>query len=520
MRQGHCIETNAMHKSVLTNISISSIIIFSASLLCEGLYRLRVDQQNIIIVMFCAVFINAALTDGYFYGIAATLAGVFIYDFLITYPRLRFSFTIGFPATFLIMLVVTLLTSTVTAKIKKQTLEAQEKEYRAELLYEVNHALFSSHDKTAVAQAAVRYMKNELDRSAALFIDILTGATPEHFICCVGEDVPEDFFFSGQQRQAVQTIAQNGDAQPPYYDNDEQPTAYYTPVICQGTLYGVFIISCATEPLTPSHLAFIDLIVGQTAQALRICELAVQQRDAIVMAEKEKIHNSFLRGISHDLRTPLTSIIGASSTFLETWKSLDISTQLHLIEGIRFESQWLLGMVENILSITRIHQSGMVISKNQEMAEEVAGQAVFQFRKRWPEADITIYPPDDILLVPMDPMLIIQVLNNLLDNTQRHTGQKKAQITVRIRRQGQYAEFIVTDNGPGVNEKAAQHLFKIQPERTGHGEDASRGLGMGLSLCKTIVEAHQGYIDACNLPHGGAQFRFGLPIEEEEENEQ
>lgn len=520
MRQSHTISIKETQRSVPMNLLIASSIVLIAALICDALYRIHVAQQNIIIVMVCAVFINAAITDGYFYGIAATLVGVFVYDFLVTYPRLGFSFTIGFPATFLFMLAVTLITSTVTVKIKNQVLEAREKEYRAELLYEVNRTLFSSHDKASVAQDAVRYMKNELHRSAALFIDFNAETAPAHFICYAENDVTEQFFLSAEQQAAVLAIAQNWDVPPPPLKEDEQPAVYYSPVVCQGALYGVFVLSCAAEPLLPSHMAFIDLIVGQTAQALRICALSAQQRDTLVVAEREKIHNSFLRGISHDLRTPLTSIIGASSTFLETWESLDISTQLHLIEGIQSESQWLLSMVENILSITRIHQSGMSINKNQEMAEEVVGEAVAQFRKRWPDADITIYPPKDILLIPMDVMLITQVLNNLLDNTQRHTGQKKPRITVRIRRQGQYAEFIVTDNGPGINEEAAQHLFKIQPKRTCHGEDASRGLGMGLSLCKTIVEAHQGYIDACNLPDGGAQFRFALPIEEVADNEQ
>ncbi len=520
MRQSHTISIKETHRSVPMNLLIASAIILIAALICDALYRIHVPQQNIIIVMVCAVFINAAITDGYFYGIVATLLGVFVYDFLVTYPRLGFSFTIGFPVTFLFMLAVTLITSTVTVRIKNQMLEAREKEDRAELLYEVNRTLFSSHDKASVAQDAVRYMKNELRRSAALFIDFNAETAPAHFICPAENDVADQFFLSAEEQAAVLAIAQNWDVPAPPLKEDEQPEVYYSPVVCQGVLYGVFALSCTTEPLLPSHMAFIDLIVGQTAQALRICELSAQQRDTLVMAEREKIHNSFLRGISHDLRTPLTSIIGASSTFLETWESLDISTQLHLIEGIQSESQWLLSMVENILSITRIHQSGMSINKNQEMAEEVVGEAVAQFRKRWPDADITIYPPEDILLIPMDVMLITQVLNNLLDNTQRHTGQKKPRITVRIRRQNQYAEFIVTDNGCGVNEEAAQHLFKIQPRRTGHGEDAARGLGMGLSLCKTIVEAHQGYIDACNLPDGGAQFRFALPIEEVADNEQ
>ena len=232
----------------------------------------------------------------------------------------------------------------------------------------------------------------------------------------------------------------------------------------------------------------------------------------MVIAETEKVHNSFLRGISHDLRTPLTSIIGASSTYLENYTELPQATRIQLVEDIQTDSQWLLSMVENILSITKIYQRNMEIKKTEEAAEEIVGEAVALFRKRYPKADITIEQSSDLLLVPMDALLVTQIINNLLDNTQRHTGNGETKVTIEMKENSGFAEFSVSDTGPGIDPDVLPELFEIRLARRGHEEDSSRGIGIGLSLCKTIIDAYGGRIEARNLPERGAKITFTLPM--------
>ncbi|MFV0399287.1 MAG: ATP-binding protein [Oscillospiraceae bacterium] len=499
--------SKGIFKQALRNILTVVVLLLAASLLCELLYRSGTGTQNIIIVMVLAVFIVAALTDGYVYGILSAIAGVFIYDFLVTEPRFGFSFALGFPVTLSTMLLVTLTTTAVTTRIKRQVKKAQEKERYAELLYEINRTLLSAGDEAAIADHALEYLTANLGRSTALYTSF-GEMEPRCYFCPAGQDVNIYFFLS---RAAIAEMAAKGQRSIHGKHSGGEHDGYYFPVMSHGAVYGVFCLSPGNGPLSPSQYSFLELIVEQTAQALHVRRLTIQQQEAVVAVETEKVRSSFLRGISHDLRTPLTSIIGASATYLENDDELPPVTKLHLIEGIQEDSQWLLRMVENILSVTKLNQNDMSIHKTEEAAEEVVGEAVALFRRRHPEASIEIQCADELFLVPMDALLITQVLSNLLDNAFRHSSTDSVCIGIGMKERNGYVEFCVFDNGQGFHSDDISHLFEIHPARKGQGEDASRGVGIGLSICKTIVVAHGGWIKADNLPDRGAQIVFALP---------
>lgn len=495
----------------------SAAILAIASFLCEALYRLGVGSQNTSIVMILAVFIISATTDGYGYSLGFALTGVLIYDFLITAPRFGFSVTEGYPITLSMMLLVSLTTSAVTARIKKHVQTAKEKEKRAEMLYDISRKLLSCRDERSIARYVIGYLKDDLQRSVALYINLGNQGSPSFYFRGAKGDVSADFFSAPEEWDAVRLAASS--QQPTGVGSGimvDQVKAYYRPVQTQGTVYGVFGISCREGPVPESHQDFLNLITEQTAQALRVQMLTAQRQEAKVAAETEKARSSFLRGISHDLRTPLTSIIGASATLLENSGTLPADTQQQLLQGIQEDSLWLMSMVENVLSITRIQQNGMRIKKNEEIAEEVVGEAVSTFRKRYPLADIQIQPPTEVLLVPMDALLITRVIHNLLDNSLRHSHCAHLQIRIQLERRENLALFIFSDNGRGIPEEALPGLFEVRPERRRPTGDSFRGLGIGLSICKAIIDAHGGWIDVHNLPQGGAQFTFALPVEPED----
>ena len=229
--------------------------------------------------------------------------------------------------------------------------------------------------------------------------------------------------------------------------------------------------------------------------------------------EKEKMRANLLRSVSHDIRTPLTSIVGSTSAVLEN-PGLSEQERRELLEDVRDEAQWLIRVVENLLSITRMGEDQARITKDPEAVEEVLGEAVRKFRRRFPNVEVTVSVPQELLLVPMDPILIEQVLANLLENAVFHG--KTSHIHITVSREKHDALFSVWNDGNSIPEKDLPTLFDGTMK---HSEstncDGKRSMGLGLSVCLAIVRAHGGTMDAQNL-EVGTEFTFRLPMETKE----
>ena len=238
-----------------------------------------------------------------------------------------------------------------------------------------------------------------------------------------------------------------------------------------------------------------------------------QQEQFRMESEREKMRANLLRSVSHDIRTPLTSIIGSTSAILET-PDLSLEQQHQLLEDVRDDAQWLVRVVENLLSITRMGEDTR-ITKQPEAAEEVLGEVARKFRKHYPDVKISVAVPDELLIVPMDAILIEQVMTNLLENAVRH-GKNTTHIALSVHQEGENAVFAVQDNGGGISPKLLPVLFSgtLRHSDTPTG-DGKRNMGLGLSVCNAIVRAHGGTMHAQNKD-GGAEFIFCLPMIEKE----
>lgn len=230
-------------------------------------------------------------------------------------------------------------------------------------------------------------------------------------------------------------------------------------------------------------------------------------------SEKEKMRANLLRAVSHDLRTPLTTIIGSSAAIADNYGTFSKDQQLELLRGIEQDAQWLLRMVENLLSVTKIDGSGVALVKTETVVEELVDAVLVKFRKRYPAQTVAVTLPDDFISVPMDAVLIEQVLSNLLENAVEHAhGMTKLELEIGLIPDG--VTFAVRDNGCGIHRDRLENLFTGY---LGSGEVRSdskrRNMGIGLSVCSTIIRAHGGKITAGNLPAGGAEFRFFLNTE-------
>ncbi len=238
-----------------------------------------------------------------------------------------------------------------------------------------------------------------------------------------------------------------------------------------------------------------------------------QQERIRYEAERERMRSNLLRAVSHDLRTPLTSIYGACSSMIENYDNIPKDKQMKLLDDVRNDSQWLIRMVENLLSVTRIDNRRIRINKNEIVLEELIDAVLVKFRKHYPSQKVHVSLPDTFISIPMDAMLIQQVLMNLLENAVFHAhGMENLWLNVDI--QDKKAVFTVSDDGCGIPASRMNGLFSGLLDSEAPTDNSRSNMGIGLSVCNAIVTAHGSELIAKNKPEGGALFTFALDMEE------
>ena len=296
--------------------------------------------------------------------------------------------------------------------------------------------------------------------------------------------------------------------------------------------YAAFSLSYSGYPVAMLSMVAISCVVCaltarvklQAAEAVRrekntkalyeLNERLNQEKTAIQLeSARETIRSNILRAVSHDLRTPLTSISGTASVLLSSPETSE--KNLAMLHDIKSDADSLIIMVENLLSVTRIQDGTIPLKKHEEMLEEVAGDAILTTRRRFPNCKVGLDLSEDILFLPMEPLLIKQVMVNLLENAIRHSGDTE-HITLHLFRQDSWAVVEVRDRGKGLSPEVCQAVQSGKPLPRSLSGDSTRGMGIGLSVCQSIIKAHGGFFAAGNNPEGGAVFRFGLPMEEAE----
>ena len=280
-------------------------------------------------------------------------------------------------------------------------------------------------------------------------------------------------------------------------------------VICVNYVftYPYFEIDFTIAGYPLSFLAFLMVSVITCA----LTSQAKQKEELRLENEKVKMRANLLRSVSHDIRTPLTSIMGATSAMLDNPQLTEAERKV-LLTDVHDDAQWLIQVVENLLSITRVGSDKAEIKKQMEAPEEVLAAVAAKFRKRYPEIKLTVRVPDEFLMVPMDAILVVQVLSNLLENAVIH-GHTTTEIHITLEKVGKFLRFAVADNGDGIPAALLDSLFDgtMKHNETAKG-DIKRNMGIGLSVCTAIVSAHGGKMTAYNTEEG-AVFRFTLPLE-------
>ena len=315
---------------------------------------------------------------------------------------------------------------------------------------------------------------------------------------------------------------------------DEQITTLFAfavfliSLLTNGYVYGI-ISSCvstlainyaftfpffAFDFITPVNLISAVVMITIALLTGALTTKVKRNEEIRLESEKERMRANLLRAVSHDIRTPLTTIYGSAATLLENGDSLSPDQRNLMLQSIQNDSVWLVRMVENLLSVTRLDSDNVKIAKVPTVLDDLIASVLVKFKKRYATQMVLLSMPEDILIVPMDAMLIEQVLVNLLENAVMH-GEGMTKLELRVYAKDQQAVFEVRDNGCGIPKEKLQDLFiGFYEQKEGSIDSHKKNTGIGLSVCATIVSAHGGMISAENLPDGGALFRFTLRLEE------
>lgn len=278
--------------------------------------------------------------------------------------------------------------------------------------------------------------------------------------------------------------------------------------------YGAVDFTIAGYPLTFLTMLSVSLIVSAMTSQIK------RQEKQRIEAEREALRANLLRAVSHDLRTPLTSIVGSTSAILENADVLSRQQKAELLRGVRDEAQWLIRMVENLLSVTRIDSRKVEVIKTPTVLEELIDTVMVRFQKMYPEQRVQVEIPEEFISIPMDPVLIEQVLINILENAVFH-AEGMTELNLRVSVRGKQAVFEVEDNGCGIPRERLDKIFTGFFEKKGLPSDGRKSnMGIGLSVCAAIIQAHGGTIEAGNREGGGAVFRFFLEREVTDDEQQ
>lgn len=464
-----------------------------------------IPETNIVIVYILAVLLTSRYTSGYFYGILASIFATFAYNFLFTAPYLSFSvYDPNYFITFGIMTITALITSALTSRVKLNAHQALEKEHESRALYELTNQLSAINEVEDIIRVSLRsisdilnsdvgYLSFEDNRDPTYLLHLLDGAQINE-TCANVKDI----------KRYVEAM-ESGFYQDQSYSN--------WPIKGQDLLLGVIRIPNETAiQMDDSQNYLLQAMIENTALAMDRFYLSKQRVQAHEEIVQERYRSNLLRSISHDLRTPLSGIIGTSEMMMDMSNESD--PRYTLAKEIHKDADWLHSMVENILSLTRLQNGKLIPNVEYEAIEEIVGSALYRVNQSKSGYEIDVELNEEVIMVEIDAKLIEQVVINLLENAIKHT-ELGNEIKIKIEK-NEAKDFVIVsiqDGGTGIADEDFSNIFQLFYTTPNKHVDAKPGIGLGLTICDAIVKAHGGFIEARNREDGkGAIFSFGLPL--------
>jgi len=493
-------------------------ILFVTTVISFLLKSWGVEQHNLAMIYLLAVILTSRATDGYAYGIVASVVSVLLFDILFVDPIFHFKTDDpSYLVTFLILLIIALITSSLITSSRIQASLIVEREQRLQVLYDINRQLLRTRGHDSIVAIVNDYISRSFNRPVVFYAIDEEEGIPKTSVSSSNKAEAE-YLLTRDEEAVANWVFLNNKIAGSGTDTLSGADGFYMPIASEGNVLGVVGIGSKEGVVNHESRSTLQMISSLIALAIERQQLSDQQRETIVENEREKMRSNLLRSISHDLRTPLTGIFGASSAMLENEERFDKETQHKLLSSIQSEAQWLIRLVENLLSVTRIQEGSVSVNKTDEIAEEVISDALSRIKKRFPNRKFRVSIPEKALFVPMDATLIMQVLINLMENAITHSPDDSV-IDLYLHEKKDEAVFAVVDYGEGISDEQFPFLFEANTGANQKSSDSSRGMGIGLSICMTIVQAHGGKMKGVNRLEGGAVFEFTLPLTEGEGHE-
>lgn len=476
-------------------------------------------DSSIISLYILTALLTAVTTTGRICTIVSSVLSVVLYNFCFVTPLFSLdSYDRSYLVTFAIMFATAMVASELTVRIADNARASAKNAFRTRVLLETNQLLQQAQGFQARARVAMSQLIKLLRLDIVFYPasgDLLGDALYEP---AGTQDRSASILTEYERAVATWTFTNNKHAGASTRTLPEAQCLYLA-VRAGKEVFGVIGIALEGRSLEAFENSIVLSIVGECALALESDRAAREREEAAVLAKNEQLRANLLRSIGHDLRTPLTAISGSAAILRKSDEKLSLEQRCDLADAIYHDSLWLIDTVENLLAITRVEDGTIRLNLTSELIDEVIEAALSHVAQASRGRTVTIEHTDDILLVRIDVHLIMQVLTNLIMNAFKYTPEDST-VTVSARREGAFVVVDVADDGPGVPDCDKPHIFeRFFTSSNARPVDSRRSIGLGLSLCRSIVEAHGGVIEVRdNHPHG-AVFRFTLPAEEIEIHE-
>ena len=487
-------------------------ILLVSSLIGIAFRNLGFAEANIITVYVLGVLITSVVTKHQIYSLISSIVSVLVFNFLFTEPKFTLqAYDQGYPVTFLIMFLAAFLTGSLAIRFKNQAKQAARAAYRTKVLFDTNQLLQQSKDRNEIISVTSNQLIKLLGKDIVFYLADTENLEEPHIFSATNGNL--EVCTSDNEKAVAGWVFKNNKRAGATTETLSSAKCLYLAVRVNNTVYGVVGIVMGEKPLDPFENSIMLSILGECALALENEKNAREKEEAAVLAKNEQLRANLLRAISHDLRTPLTAISGNASNLLFNGESFDMDTKKQLYTDIYDDSMWLIGLVENLLAVTRIEEGRLNLNISQNLIDDAITEALHHINRKSVEHHITVENEDELLLAKMDAKLIVQVIINLVDNAIKYSP-KNSHIRIRTEKHGGKAVVSVADDGDGIPDEMKPRVFDMFYSGANKIADSRRSLGLGLSLCKSIIHAHGGEITVSdNLPHGTV-FTFTLPIGE------
>ena len=434
--------------------SVCDLLITAGILSCItliGFFFLQLDfaRYNIIMLYMLGVLFTALSTSGYTCGVLGSVASVALYNFFMTEPYLTFhAYDPGYQVTFALMLTSAIITCALTTRQKDHAKMSAQAAFRTKILFDTNQLLQRAKSEEEILSQTASQLMKLLNRSLIVYPE-QNGDLGSEQVFEIDGEVPRNIFSAPEERDAANWTFANKKRSGAGTDSYPDAKGLYLALRTGGGVFGVVGIDLSEKPLDAFENSVLLSILGEGALAIENRRNALEKEQATVQAKNEELRANLLRTISHDLRTPLTSISGNADTLLHSYNVLDEQTRKQIFTDIYDDAQWLTGLVENLLSITKIADGSVKLRLSDQVVDDIVSEALRHIDRRSAEHHITVDCGDEPLLVRVDAGLIVQVLINLVNNAVKYTPAGSNIRITAIPRENM-AEICVSDNGPGI----------------------------------------------------------------------